>query len=123
MGVSIALSKPAYCAACFQAKPDATFVDLGSTYEGPTFRDEGGTVITVDDNIVCEDCVRDAALVLALHVDPIREVEIQRDEARQQARSWQDYAEGLEYAHSQRPESRRLPGRPRKVPDRPVGVE
>jgi hypothetical protein len=62
---------PAFCAGCYQAKPDSRHVDLGAAYDGPAFAQEdkdvvGGKVVTVDDLILCEDCVTIAAARLGL---------------------------------------------------------
>lgn len=115
--------KPALCAACFQAKPESVFVDCHADYDGPTFRDDAGGLQSIEDLKLCEDCVREAALVLALDVQPVRETELERDQAREDAESWREYALSLETTYGNRPEPiKRPPGRPRKVVERPVAA-
>jgi hypothetical protein len=123
MAVTIAYSKPAFCSACFASKPDATFVDFGAAYDGPAIRDDAGTIQRIDDLIVCEDCVREGALQLALLVQPTREIELERDAAREAAKEWRAYAETLEETVAHRPAPiKRPPGRPRKGSERPTGL-
>lgn len=117
MGISLAASRPGACSGCFQSKTDKRMVDLGAAYDGPTFRDEAGQLISVDDNIVCEDCIREAAMVLSLDENPTADLERQLEEARKIGRAWQRYAEGLEGALAHRPEpKKRPPGRPARKP-------
>lgn len=120
MAVSLAPRPPAVCAACFNSKPGKRHVDLGAAYDGPAFRDDAGVAQSVDDNIVCEDCIREAARLLSLDEQPIRDVERRAETAEKAAADWQHYAEGLEASLAHRPEpKRRPPGRP---PRRPAPV-
>lgn len=69
--IHLAAAPPAFCAACYQAKPDSRHVDFEAAYDGPTFASTpgevaGGKVITVDDLVICEDCLRIAAILLGL---------------------------------------------------------
>lgn len=115
--------KPALCAACFQAKPEATFVDFHADYDGPTFRDDSGQLQSIEDLKLCEDCVREGATALALHIDPQREVELERDAAQAQADGWREYALNLEETYGRRPEPiKRPPGRPPRSVSRPVAA-
>ena len=115
--------KPAICAGCFAAKPDAVYVDFHADWDGPTFLDDAGQRQSIDDLIVCTDCVREAAEVAELHVNPIRSVELERDEARREAESWREYALSLEQTYGTRPQPiKRPPGRPRKTSPKPVAA-
>lgn len=120
MAVKIAPQPPAYCAGCFASKNGKRFVDLGAAYDGPTIRDAAGGRQSIDDNIVCEDCIREAAWALMLDEDPIAPVELRAAAAEKSAADWKRYAEGLERQAAARPEPRRRSaGRP---PVRPEAV-
>ena len=76
---------------------------------------------SIDDDVVCEDCIREAARVLELDEHPLVDVERRAAEAAEKsAADWQRYAEGVE-AQVGHPPSRRSvrPGRP---PVRPAAV-
>jgi hypothetical protein len=62
---------PAACASCFGQYPDRRHVDFGAAYDGPFLRGEvtGGPTVSIDDLIICEDCLRIAAHELGL-VEP-----------------------------------------------------
>lgn len=55
-----------------QSPPGRRHVDFGAAYEGPVFAAgedravRGGTPISVDELILCEDCIRDAAKLVGL---------------------------------------------------------
>lgn len=59
---------PPYCSACHN-RPAGRFVDFDAAYEGPSFAAgvdadadvRGGMVVTSDDLILCEGCVKSAA--------------------------------------------------------------
>lgn len=115
----LASSPPAVCAACHLAKPQARHVDFEAAIEGPVLRDEGA-LVTIDDLIVCEDCVREAAQLLAVDPQPMRDLELERDHERAQAAGWREYALSLEETYGRRPEPlRRGPGRPPRTAQRP----
>lgn len=115
----VAPSAPGVCTGCGIAKPFERHIDFEVTFDGPAFELDGARAF-VDELVVCEQCVRSAAELLALDVEPVRELEIERDRARAQASAWREYAEGLERIYAARPEPvRRGPGRPPKQPPRP----
>ena len=115
----IAYSNPPVCLACGGAKPHVRHVDFQAAYDGPTFREEGA-VVTVDDLMICEDCVREAAELLAVDPQPMRELELERDRALSAADGWREYALSLEETYGRRPEPlRRGPGRPPRSATRP----
>lgn len=63
-GPNTGIPAPHRCAACWQQHPNLVHVDFEVGYDGPTFRDENGTLITIDDLIICENCLKDAARLL-----------------------------------------------------------
>ena len=60
----IAGKTPPFCSSCFQQQFDKRHIDYSVAWDGGTLRDAGGTLITIDDLILCEDCVRIGANVL-----------------------------------------------------------
>lgn len=119
--MAVTVTRASLCAACFGAKTDVPHVDFEAAYEGPTLTHPDGTPQTIDDLIICEPCIREAAQALALTVDPIGPVQRERDAAQAEAKAWREYAEGLEEAHAERPiPIRRGRGRPRKRRARPA---
>src|ERR1044072_6713270 len=51
---------PAYCSACFQAKPHLPHVDLEAYWDGPIIQGTSHKQ-PIDDLILCEDCLKSAA--------------------------------------------------------------
>jgi hypothetical protein len=118
----IAYSNPPVCLACGGAKPHARHVDFEAAFDGPTFREEG-TVVTVDDVMICEECVREGASLLAIDPQPMRGLELERDQANALADGWREYALSLEETYGRRPEPlRRGRGRPPRSAARPERV-
>lgn len=80
--IHIAEPSPPYCSGCFAGRPDKTHVDLGAAWDGPVVEplrnvagepdgDTGPQIAgyaphTIDDLILCEDCVRTAARLIGL---------------------------------------------------------
>jgi hypothetical protein len=58
----IAHTPPVACASCFAQYPDKVHVDFESTWDGPVINNDG-TNYSVDDLVICEDCMR-AAMAL-----------------------------------------------------------
>lgn len=52
---------PAYCSACFSAKPTLRHIDFEAMYDGPVINAEDGIRQQVDDLIICEECLSAAA--------------------------------------------------------------
>lgn len=76
--VSLLETPPVRCSGCWGQYPERRHVDFESHWEGPTFREgvmgEDGEVsntinVSIDDLILCEDCLRVAAKLIGL-VDP-----------------------------------------------------
>lgn len=68
-------TSPAYCSGCFQAKPGSRHVDFDVAWDGPTVAEgiaagDGEitqtVAVTIDDLILCEDCLRAAAALIGL---------------------------------------------------------
>lgn len=88
----IAGKTPPYCSSCFQQQFDKKHIDFSVAWDGGTLRDAGGTLITIDDLILCEDCVRLAANVLAHDPDAEmgKELKIAKERAADQRRLRKD---------------------------------
>ena len=93
MSIDFADPKPAFCSACHAAKPESRYVDMDAAHDGGDFVNELGTYVAgQDDLMLCEDCVRDAAEVLALKPD--REAALKRENVklRREVDHWKDTA-------------------------------
>jgi|SRR5215831_2007676 len=84
----IAGKTPPYCSSCFQQQFDKRHIDFSVAWDGGTLRDAGGTLITIDDLVLCEDCVRIASNVLSHDADTElgRELRIAKERAAEQRR-------------------------------------
>lgn len=96
------------CAACYTFN-DKPHVDMSASFDGPVL--ENG--MTIDDLILCEDCVRSAAQALSLdnERDIVTAAEVKAEAAEVRAEKWKLYAEGLEKAQAVRPEKVAKTGR------------
>ena len=54
-------NKPAYCCSCFQQEP-VRYVDFDAVYDGPLI--PGAPPVSVDDLIICENCLLEAFDIL-----------------------------------------------------------
>ena len=52
---------PPYCSSCFQAKPNLLHIDFEATFDGPMINPTDGISISVDNLIICLDCMARAA--------------------------------------------------------------
>lgn len=60
---------PAYCAGCFQQKPEKRHVDFEAAFDGPSFDTPEvghGIRMSLDDLVLCEDCITNAANMIGL---------------------------------------------------------
>jgi hypothetical protein len=68
--IQLAQPAPPHCSGCFQAKPTQRHVDFGASYDGPMLPaiDGAAGVIghSIDELILCEDCINQAAGLLGL---------------------------------------------------------
>jgi hypothetical protein len=77
---------PAYCASCYAQKPAQRHVDLEAAYDGPVL--EGSVRVAIDDLVLCEECLTEAANLIGLvnpdettaELDRARERLAQQDE-------------------------------------------
>jgi hypothetical protein len=92
---------------CFGQYPDRRHVDFNAYWDGPVFaRDDGdvagGAPISVDDLVICEECVRAAATVLELTDEDTRrhvlQMEREVEELRERLARRDDYIAKLEDA-------------------------
>jgi hypothetical protein len=62
---------PAACSSCFGQYPDRRHVDFGASWDGPflTGQVTGGQAVSIDDLVICDDCLGIAARELGL-VEP-----------------------------------------------------
>lgn len=49
---------PAYCSSCFNQDPQSIHIDLDAAWDGPVV--EGAIKVTIDDLVLCANCVREA---------------------------------------------------------------
>lgn len=116
--IHIAEPAPPRCSGCFAAQPQKTHIDFGASWDGPTLPPEkvrvigqdGGSELvaavgvvghTIDDLVLCEDCVRHAAKLVGLtdakrvkaELDQQREV---NDRLQGQLAAMQDKVDALE---------------------------
>jgi hypothetical protein len=113
--IRLAQPAPAHCSGCFQQKPQQTHVDFGAAYDGPMVPPLEGSVgvvgHSIDDLILCADCLTAAAKLIGL--DNAGALTAERDQLeasnhvlRMEATGYKDYAEKLEAAVSAMPPSR-----------------
>jgi hypothetical protein len=62
--LKIALTTPAACASCFGQYPDRTHIDFEAAYDGPVINSDDNIKMPVDDLIVCDECLQQAARLL-----------------------------------------------------------
>ena len=81
--MNIAPSAPPHCASCFDQKPRERHIDFQAAYDGPVI--PGGQPTPIDDLIICESCLRQAARLIGLQDwsdihDRMARAETQRDD-------------------------------------------
>lgn len=110
--IFLAEPAPPHCSACFQAKPQETHVDFSAAYDGPMVPALEGTVgvvgHSIDDLIVCETCITEAAKLLGLSSEPALvadrdQLEAANGELHMQIAGLRDYVSKLEAAVNARP--------------------
>lgn len=65
--MKIASKPPVRCSGCFLQHPDRVHVDLEAVYDGPVI--PGSRPVQIDDNVLCENCVTNAAKLIGLTRD------------------------------------------------------
>jgi hypothetical protein len=113
--IQIAQPPPPHCSGCYQARPEDRHVDFGASYDGPVLpamEDAVGVVgHSIDELILCEACVTQAATLLGLVRAEALVAERDQLEASNralvmEATGYKDYAEKLEAAVSAMPPAR-----------------
>ena len=107
---------PAMCSSCFGQYPERTHVDFTASWDGPVVENgivgENGEVATsvkvsIDELILCEDCVREAARLVGM-VEPSEADEVERlrgmlRERSEELAGLRHYTEKLEAAVAVKP--------------------
>lgn len=82
--MKIANPNPPLCSGCYAQKPNAVHVDFEAAWDGPNFKDgvmgENGEVsngipVSIDDLVLCADCLKAAHALLPADEDEQAEVE------------------------------------------------
>lgn len=98
---------PQYCSACFGQDSKIRHIDFNAACDRGWYGQDPGTHIAMDDLILCEKCVKEAANLLGMvdpDVDRIGELERKLDISEREKRQAQNYADTMEEALSKRPE-------------------
>jgi hypothetical protein len=68
--IHLAETPPVVCSSCFGQYTGRRHVDFGAAWDGPMVPPDqtvaGGKMVSVDDLVVCEDCLRFAAQLIGL---------------------------------------------------------
>lgn len=97
---------PAYCSGCFLAQPESRHVDFGVSWDGPVIGEGDGRSF-IDDLVLCEKCVRDAAALVGAgdvteQAARVAMLESELATVRERLAGLADYATRLEEAARQR---------------------
>ena len=120
--IQIAEPAPPRCSACFQAKPQETHVDFGAAYDGPVVpaaENVAGLVgHVIDDLILCETCITEAAQLVGLGnaaalTAERDQLEAGNRELRAKLAGFEDYAAKLQAALDAKPQPRKPAPRPK----------
>jgi hypothetical protein len=107
--IRLAEVPPVRCSSCFGQYTERTHVDFGAAWNGPAFPDDGSTgvvggkVMTIDDLVICEDCLKIAAGLIGFE-DPgdtrrhVAEAEQAAEELRERLHGALAYVAKLEEA-------------------------
>ena len=55
---------PPFCSCCFQAKPQTLHIDFEAAFDGPVINNEDNIKMSIDDLIICKDCLEAAAQIV-----------------------------------------------------------
>lgn len=119
------VAMPVYCSACFNQNPDARHIDFDAASDRGYGQRDDGLQVAMDDLVLCEGCVREAALLLGMEAGEDRGRELEQLRNRWQAEKDRAdradrYAASLEDAFEHRPVAINTPrrrGRPPKNHD------
>lgn len=81
--MKIANPNPTHCASCFSQKLGMRHVDFESYYDGPVLDAANGMKQTIDDLIICEECLRTAAKFVGM-VDADEDVQEELEKLRKE---------------------------------------
>jgi hypothetical protein len=110
--IQLAEPAPPRCSACFQQKPQERHVDFGASYDGPVVpsaENVAGLVgHVIDDLILCETCITEAAQLVGLGnaaalTAERDQLEAGNRELRAKLAGFEDYAAKLETALQAKP--------------------
>lgn len=89
--IRLAERPPTHCASCYGQYVDRRYVDFGASYDGPVLENvAGGVPASIDDLIVCEECLAAAARQIGYD-----DVTAKDEQIEQQAAQLQDLTERL----------------------------
>lgn len=112
--MNLAEQPPPYCSSCYGAYPERPHIDFEATWDGPVIDHEAGTRQAIDDLIVCEECLAQAAGLLGYappatdeRDETIAALEQRVADLTERLRSAEHYAQQIEDAISQRSQVKR----------------
>jgi hypothetical protein len=111
---------PIYCSACFGQDPAARHIDFDAACDRGYGNTSNGYKVSMDDLILCEGCVRSAAVQLGMmdteeFSEKTRSLERRLDAEKKRADKATEYADRMEEALEHRPEKLSV-SRPRGRP-------
>jgi hypothetical protein len=121
--IHIAEPAPPHCSGCFQQKPQTRHVDFSAAYDGPTVpaleNTIGVVVHSIDDLVLCEDCIETAASLVGLTraealIAERDQLEASNRELVEKFYALENYRDKLIAALDAKPETPTLPGRPKR---------
>lgn len=62
----IAERNPAYCSSCYGQYVDKKHIDFEAAWDGPVVNPKEAIKVAIDDLVLCEGCVREAAKLLGM---------------------------------------------------------
>jgi hypothetical protein len=116
-----AANMPIYCSACFGQNSDARHIDFDAACDRGYGDRDDGLKVSMDDLILCEDCVKSGAVLLGMMDTEafqarLASLEHRLEEEKRRADKATEYADRMEQALSHRPQElkvQRPRGRPR----------
>lgn len=111
---------PIYCSACFGQNPDARHIDFDAAADRGYGDTDNGLKISMDDLILCEECVKAGAVLLGMmdtetFQGRLHSLEHRLEEEKRRAEKATEYADRMEDALAHRPGELKV-GRPRGRP-------
>ena len=111
----IAETPPVFCTACYNQQPQKAHIDWETSYDGPVIdngiADRDGKItnhlrVSIDELVVCEDCVKAAARLLGMGEEAGEELALLRANAQvltEEAVGLREYVKDLERAVAAKP--------------------